>query len=54
MENIKTYPFIQERIRQKKLRIHGWWFDIASVNIYCYQKKINRFIEFDESNLMSL
>lgn len=48
MEHIKSYPFIQERIDQKKLRIHGWWFDIAQADVYCYEPEEKRFVLIDE------
>lgn len=49
MEHIKSYPFIMDRIKQKKLRIHGWWFDIAQADVYCYEQDLNRFVLIDEN-----
>lgn len=49
MEHIKSYPFIQERIAKKQLRVHGWWFDIAHADVYCYEKEVNRFVLIDET-----
>ncbi len=48
MEHIKSYPFIQERIAKKELRVHGWWFDIAHADVYCYEQEINQFVLIDE------
>lgn len=48
MEHIQSYPFIQERVSQKKLRIHGWWFDIAQADVYCYEQNIHQFVLIDE------
>lgn len=48
MEHIKSYPFVQERIKEKKLRLHGWWFDIAQADVYCYEPNVNRFVLIDE------
>lgn len=48
MENIASYPFIQERMAKNKLRIHGWWFDIARADVYCYEQSVNQFILIDE------
>lgn len=48
IEHIKSYPFIQERIKNKQLRIHGWWFDIARADVYCYEKDVNQFVLIDE------
>ncbi|MBS0629012.1 MAG: carbonic anhydrase [Verrucomicrobia bacterium] len=49
MEHIKSYPFIQERIAKKELRVHGWWFDIAHADVYCYEQELNQFVLIDES-----
>lgn len=48
IENIKTYPFIQERISQGTLQVHGWWFDIGRADVYCYEPAAGRFILIDE------
>lgn len=54
IEHIKTYPFINERFNNKTLRIHGWWFDIARAEVYCYEPEFNQYIQIDEDegNLM--
>lgn len=48
MEHILSYPYIQERIKNKQLRLHGWWFDIAHADVYCYEKDLNQFVLIDE------
>lgn len=48
MEHIKSYPFIQERMARKELRVHGWWFDIAYADVYCYEQEQNRFVLIDD------
>jgi carbonic anhydrase len=48
LEHIKSYPFIRERIENQKLRIHGWWFDIAHADVYCYEQNLNQFVLIDE------
>ena len=48
IEHIKSYPFVRERLEKKTLRIHGWWFDIAQADVYCYEKEINQFVLIDE------
>jgi carbonic anhydrase len=49
MEHIKSYPFIQERIRKKRVRVHGWWFDIAQADVYCYEREVNQFVLIDDN-----
>jgi len=48
MEHVASYPFVRERLEKKQLRLHGWWFDIAHANVYCYEQSANRFILIDE------
>jgi carbonic anhydrase len=49
MEHIATYPFVKERLEKKLLRIHGWWFDIAQADVYCYEENIHQFVLIDEN-----
>lgn len=48
MQHIASYPFIRERLEKKQLRVHGWWFDIAQADVYCYEQAINQFVLIDE------
>lgn len=48
IQHIMSYAFIRERVEKKQLRLHGWWFDIAHADVYCYEKDINQFVLIDE------
>lgn len=48
MENIKTYPLVQEKIAAGNLSIHGWWFDIAKADVYAFEQQLGHFILIDE------
>ena len=48
IEHIKSYPFISDRLKTNQIHLHGWWFDIAKADIYCYEKDINQFVLMDE------
>lgn len=48
MEHIKSYPFVRDRIEKKQLRVHGWWFDIARADVYCYEPELHQFTLIDE------
>ncbi|HEV8051816.1 MAG TPA: carbonic anhydrase [Parachlamydiaceae bacterium] len=48
MEHIASYPFVKERMEKKQLGIHGWWFDIAQADVYCYEQDLNNFVLIDE------
>ncbi len=48
MQHITSYPFVRERLEKKQLRVHGWWFDIAAADVYCYEQNLNQFVLIDE------
>lgn len=48
MEHISSYSFVRERMEKKRLRVHGWWFDIAHADVYCYEPTLNQFVLIDE------
>lgn len=48
MQNIATYGFVRERLEKKQLRLHGWWFDIAKADVYCYEQNLNQFVLIDD------
>ncbi len=43
LTHLKTYPLIQERIGTGRLKLHGWWFDIGSGNVYSFDESTGRF-----------
>lgn len=49
MEHLKTYPIVQEGLREGRLRIHGWWFDIREADVYEFEPDEKRFHLIDES-----
>lgn len=48
MEHLMSYPCVRERVENKTLRIHGWWFDIAQADVYCYEQNLQQFVLIDE------
>jgi len=46
LDNLLTFPWILERVAQKKLTLHGWYFDMAHGELLCYNPAINRFEAF--------
>lgn len=49
MEHMMSYPFVRKRVEEKQLSVHGWWFDIAQADVYCYEPDQNRFVLIDEN-----
>ncbi|MCK5218199.1 carbonic anhydrase [bacterium] len=43
LEHLKTYQLIQKALAEKKVSLHGWWFEIESRDIYTYRSEENKF-----------
>lgn len=43
LANLLSFPWIEERINQGHLRIHGWRFDLTEGNMYAYVPEHDRF-----------
>lgn len=48
LDHLKTYPWVAEQLRNKEIRIHGWWFDLASADVYHYNPEAKDFVVIDE------
>jgi carbonic anhydrase len=43
LENLMTFPSIRQRVREKQLRLHGWYIDIRSCDLRIYDPVGQRF-----------
>ena len=48
IEHLKTYPVVRERLREGRLRLHAWRFDIKEADVYEYEPDEARFRLIDE------
>ncbi|CDZ81395.1 Carbonic anhydrase 1 [Candidatus Rubidus massiliensis] len=48
IENIKSYPFIKERMEKGELELHGWWFEIGHADVHYYDENKKQFVLMDE------
>lgn len=48
LEHLRSYPFIQERVASQRTKLHGWWFDLSTADVYAYEEALNKFILIDE------
>ncbi len=48
LENLKTYPVVQERLELGNLALHAWWFDLQTANVLYFSKIQDRFVIIDE------
>ena len=49
MAHVLTYPSVAERVASRSLGVHGWWFDIASADVYAYEEAQRQFVLIDEA-----
>lgn len=49
LDNILTYPIVQEAVDKKKLRLHAWWFDIANGDVHVFDRRVNKYVILDEA-----
>lgn len=43
LDNLKTHPLVVDRLQNNRLRIHGWWFDLAKADVYYYNNSKEKF-----------
>lgn len=48
LDHLRSYPVVKERLATGTLKLHGWWFDLATANVYAYEESMKRFIVIDE------
>lgn len=54
LDNLKTYPLVTERLERNNLRIHGWWFDLATANVYYYNQVYRDFILINDKEAQNI
>ncbi len=54
MAHLETYELVQKHLANGSVRIHGWWFDLATANVYYYDQHNGHFQLIDEANAQKL
>ena len=49
LDHLRTYPVVRECLEAGRLRLHGWWFDIAQAEVFAYEEEAGRFVVIDEA-----
>lgn len=49
MERLKTHPLVEDRFKAGKLKIHGWYYEIETGEVYIYNEKTNDFVSFEDT-----
>ena len=47
LDNLRTYPWIRERIEAGALTVHGWWFDLDDGRLWMTHPRTGAFLPFD-------
>jgi carbonic anhydrase len=48
LDNLHSYPCVQERLANGTLRLHGWFFKIATAELFAYDPETNQFLPLVE------
>ncbi len=54
IDHLKTYPVVIDRINNKQLTLHGWWFDLATANIFYFDEQVKVFLIIDDAKAQQL
>jgi len=49
LRHLGSYPAVSERLREGRLHLHAWWFDIAAAEVLAYEEGEDRFVVIDEA-----
>jgi len=49
LENLHTYPIVAARLSAGKLRLHGWFFKIATAQMFAYDPSSQQFLPIERS-----
>ena len=44
LENLHTYPVVQARLGDGSLRLHGWFFKIATAELFAFDPETKQFL----------
>jgi carbonic anhydrase len=47
LENLTTFPWIRERVADRRLSLHGWYFNIGTAKLEIYNSQEGRFINVE-------
>lgn len=54
MQHVKTYPKVGKMMGEGRLMVHGWYFDIATGDVYAYEEALKKFTLIDEEEAAAI
>jgi carbonic anhydrase len=51
IDNLQTYPIVHSRLRQNRLKIYGWIYDIESGEVLAYNSESHAFLPINSLSL---
>lgn len=49
LANLRGYPWVQQRIERHGLQLHGWYFNLASGELECFDEQTGEFCQVSAS-----
>lgn len=49
IEHLKTHPTVKKKMTEGNLRIHGWYYEFETGEVYLYNELENKFIAFEQT-----
>jgi carbonic anhydrase len=50
LEHLMSYPVVRDAVDARRLRLNGWWFEIASGDMYGYEPEAGSFALIDRAS----
>lgn len=54
LEHLRTYPDVRAAIREGRLTLHAWWFEIATADVHAWSDEEGRYVLLDEDRVERL
>lgn len=54
LEHLMTYPIVKEKVKAKKIRLCGWWFEIKSGEMHAFHKQNRKFEPIDRESAVQI
>lgn len=49
IEHLLTFPSVKKAVAERRLSLHGWWFDLERAEVDAYEESLGRFVPVDEA-----